>query len=191
LAAEIDAMLLTQSVAVCPAKDRLVFVDIALAMRDGQLACLHYPARFAEQGRGIDGARDYMEHGTVGETEIGGDIATLFLATHQAEGSNLLVGRDEMLVQVLADLLVRQGVLTERLRIVSGKAGLLKVAGKVQKEKKLPLFGRQPSRFWRTANEGDLGAVFIEVHGPDPERLFGHRQALGQSDPALLPVGQR
>ncbi len=111
-----------------------------------------------------------MQHAAVWRGEIAGDIAPLLVSADLLEGSDLDVTRDKMLVDVLADLLLCQSVLTERLGIVSGEAGVFKVSRNVKREQELPLLGRAASGRFRTADERHGGPASPTFLG---RRLFG------------------
>src|SRR5436190_1896342 len=73
-----------------------------------------------------------VQHPAIRGTEVRSHVAALLLAVDDFEGADLLEGRDEILVEVLADLFVGQGVHTERLGVVSGDARVFEVPGDVQ-----------------------------------------------------------
>ena len=83
---------------------RPIFADVALAVRDGHFSILDHPACFAQERRGINRTGNGVEYGTVGQAEVTGHIAALLLAVDDAESADLLVGRNEAAIQVIADL---------------------------------------------------------------------------------------
>ena len=83
-----------------------------------------------------------MQHPAIGEAKIARHVAALFLAVIDAKGTNFLVCRNEVGSKVRADLLICQGVLTERLGVFSGEAGVVKIARDMEQEDQLFLSGR-------------------------------------------------
>jgi len=120
----------------------------ALDLRDGlqfvhfaELPRFLHPAGFFQQLGAGNGADHGVQHAAIGGAEITGHIAALLLAVgSDREGTDFLVGRHKILVQVIADILLRQCAHTERFGVVSGEAGVLEVAGNVQHEQQLSLF---------------------------------------------------
>src|SRR5262249_55043540 len=147
------AMFLTQPVSVGLAEDSLVLVEIAVALGNRQLSSFDHPARFAQQRGGVCGAGYHVQHRTVGEAEIAGGVATLVLTVCRAESADFLKGRDEMVIEIAADLFVGQGVRPERLGVVSGEFRILEVAGKVQYVEEFTILHGLASRLRRTAGK--------------------------------------
>jgi len=172
------AVLLLQPVAVGLAQGGPVAVVVAVAGGQGQLARLHDPAGLAEQRRRVDRSGDRVQHRAVGEAEIAGDVAACLLAVGYLECADLLERRDEMVVEVLADLVVGQCVRTERFGVVSGELGILQVSREVNEEEQFSLPDRQPGGFGGTVHEGYLRAVVLEIRrqvvGKQPLRSRQH-----------------
>src|SRR5205085_5458917 len=87
---------------------------------------------------------DRMKNAAVGCAKVGGDVASLLLLADDAEGSDALERRDEILLEILAHFGVRQGVHTERLGVVSGELALFEVPRDVQDEDELLLLECPP-----------------------------------------------
>ena len=79
------------------------------------------PLCFAQQSLGIDRSGNHVEYSAVLSTEIGSYISSLLLLSDDAKRTDLLKGRDEMLVEILADFGIRQCVHTERFGVISRK----------------------------------------------------------------------
>jgi hypothetical protein len=74
-----------------------------------------------------------MQYLAPGRGEITADVATLFLARGELKRADLLERGDEILLQVLADVIIGEGLLTEGLGIVSGKLRIFEIARDVEK----------------------------------------------------------
>jgi hypothetical protein len=90
-----------------------------------------------------------VQHATVVGAEVGRDVAALLLFADDAEGSDFLEGRAEVLVDELADFGIGQSVDTQRFSVVSGKVGVFKETGNVEDEDELLLLEGLLGRFGR------------------------------------------
>jgi hypothetical protein len=79
----------------------------------------------------------------------------LLLSAVDAEVADLLVGGDEVRLEVLADFVLGQGVRTERLGVVSGERCVLEIARDVQDELQAHGLFRQLGRLCEAADEFD------------------------------------
>src|SRR5262249_13542760 len=119
------------------------------------------PAGFAQKYGCVDRPGDDMQHATIGCAKVTGDIAAVFLLIDNPKSADLLVRRHEMFVEIIADFPIREGVHPERLGVVSCEAGVVKIAGDVQKEDELVLLGCQRRGVGGGADEIDCGVKSI------------------------------
>ena len=96
-----------------------------------QLVGVVGPASLTQKRTGVHGTRQGVQDLTRGGAEIRGDVASLLLPPVDPERGDFLEGRDEMPVQILPDLGLGQGALTERLGIVSGEPLIVEAPGDV------------------------------------------------------------
>src|SRR5947207_2941842 len=82
-------------IGVGPPEEGLESGGVVGVLQQRQLVRFDRPAGFAEEGAGVDGAGDGVEHAAFGGAEVAGDVAALLLAVDNAEGADLLEGGDE------------------------------------------------------------------------------------------------
>ena len=129
------------------------------------LISFHGPSRFAQQPIGFDLAADRVQHAPIGGAEIAGDVAAVLLDfavdVDDLEVARLLVGGDEMLLDVFTDFGVRQSARSECLGVVSRELLAGKVAGDLDDEQQFFLLGRQRSGFFRRSDPVDGRPQFL------------------------------
>src|SRR5437016_2878968 len=123
-------------------EERLELRTVILGDFHRLLCRLDDPLRLAQERRGIYWSGDDMEDSAIRSTEIGCNVSALLLITDDAECRDLLICRNEILIEVLADLGIRQGVHTERLGVVSGEVRIFEDSRKMEHEDELLLLSR-------------------------------------------------
>src|SRR5262249_40858127 len=107
---------------------------VVLSLQSGHVEGLDRPAGFTKKRGGIDRPRDCVQHPAIRQAEITRHIAALLLAIVDAKRSDFLKRRDEVRFEVFADLIISQGVLTERLGVVSCETGVVEITGNMQQK---------------------------------------------------------
>jgi hypothetical protein len=99
-----------------------------------------------------------MKNLPFGSAKVSGHVAPLLLSVHDAKRSHFLESGNEMFVEILADLLIRQGVHPERLGVVSGEPIVFEISGQVEDKQEFLSLASLPGRQGRPADKLHAGA---------------------------------
>jgi hypothetical protein len=98
-----DAGFIAQLFGVRLAHDGFEFATVAVGCFHRRFDRFDDPLGFAQEGGGIDGTGDDMQHPTIGSAEIAGDVTTLFGGADDLKRGDFLERRAKMFVDEFPD----------------------------------------------------------------------------------------